>query len=152
MNESILVVDDDALVRKTLSSILSTEGYVVESVENGKQALKALEKGRFDVALIDIQLPDIKGVDLLFKLKQSQPRMVRIIITGYPSMDNAIKAVNEGADGYVLKPFDSMRLLETIRKHLDEKNAEQIRMWVEMEKGNKFSEQFKKPKGSIFKN
>jgi len=152
VNESILVVDDDALVRKTLSSILSTEGYVVESVENGKQALKALEKGRFDVALIDIQLPDIKGVDLLFKLKQSQPRMVRIIITGYPSMDNAIKAVNEGADGYVLKPFDSMRLLETIRKHLDEKNAEQIRMWVEMEKGNKFSEQFKKPKGSIFKN
>lgn len=151
MNESILVVDDDALVRKTLCSILSTEGYVVETAENGKQALKAIEKGRFDVALIDIQLPDIKGVDLLFKLKQTQPRMVRIIITGYPSLENAIKAVNEGADGYVLKPFDSMQLLETIRKHLDEKNAEQIRMWVEMEKGNKFSEQFKKPKGSIFK-
>ena len=151
MNESILVVDDDALVRKTLCSILSTEGYVVETAENGKHALKAIEKGRFDVALIDIQLPDIKGVDLLFKLKQTQPRMVKIIITGYPSLENAIKAVNEGADGYVLKPFDSTQLLETIRKHLDEKNAEQIRMWVEMEKGNKFSEQFKKPKGSIFK-
>ena len=152
MNESILVVDDDALVRKTLCSILSTEGYVVETAENGKHALKAIEKGRFDVALIDIQLPDIKGVDILFKLKQTQPRMVRIIITGYPSLENAIKAVNEGADGYVLKPFDSMKLLETIRKLLDEKNAEQIRMWVEMEKGNKFSEQFKKPRGSIFKN
>jgi len=152
VNESILVVDDDALVRKTLCSILSTEGYVVETAENGKHALKAIEKGRFDVALIDIQLPDIKGVDILFKLKQTQPRMVRIIITGYPSLENAIKAVNEGADGYVLKPFDSMKLLETIRKLLDEKNAEQIRMWVEMEKGNKFSEQFKKPRGSIFKN
>ena len=150
MNESILIVDDDASVRKTLSSILSLEGYVVETRDNGKQALKAVEKERFDVALIDIQLPDMKGVDLLSKLKQKQPRMVRIIITGFPSMDNAIKAVNEGADGYVLKPFDPEQLLATIRKHLDEKNAEQIRLWIEMEKGNRFSEQFKKPKGSIF--
>src|SRR5208337_1398272 len=150
MNESVLVVDDDAAVRKTLSSILSLEGYVVETRDNGKQALKAVEKELFDVALIDIQLPDMKGVDLLSKLKQKQPRMVRIIITGFPSMDNAIKAVNEGADGYVLKPFDPEQLLATIRKHLDEKNAEQIRLWIEMEKGNRFSEQFKKPKGSIF--
>jgi DNA-binding NtrC family response regulator len=152
VNESILVVDDDASVRKTLSSILSTEGYVVETVENGKQALKAIEKGRFDVALIDIQLPDTKGVDLLLKLKQKQPKMVRIIITGYPSMDNAIKALNHGADAYILKPFDSVQLLETIRKHLDETTAERIRVWVEMEKGTKFSEQFKKPKGSVFTN
>ena len=152
MNESILIVDDDASVRKTLSSILSLEGYVVETIDNGKQALKAVEKERFDVALIDIQLPDIKGVELLSKLKQKQPRMIRIIITGFPSMDNAIKAVNEGADGYILKPFDPQQLLETIRKHLDEKNAEKIRMWVEMEKDNRFSDQFKKTKGSIFTN
>jgi len=152
VNESVLIVDDDASVRKTLSSILCLEGYLVETMDNGKQALKAVEKGRFDVALIDIQLPDIKGVDLLSKLKQKQPRMVRIIITGFPSMDNAIKAVNEGADGYILKPFDSEQLLETIRKHLDEKNAEKIRMWADMEKSNRFSEQFKKPKGSIFTN
>jgi len=150
VNESIFIVDDDAAVRKTLSSILCQEGYVVETVENGKQALKAVEKERFDVALIDIQLPDMKGVDLLTKIKQKQPRMVRIIITGFPSMDNAIKAENEGADGYILKPFDPETLLETIRKNLDEKNAEKIRMWIEMEKGNRFSEQFEKPKGSIF--
>jgi DNA-binding response OmpR family regulator len=82
VNESILVVDDDALVRKTLSSVLSTEEYVVETMENGKQALKAVENGPFDVALIDIQLPDTEGVNLLLKLKQKQPQMVRIIITG----------------------------------------------------------------------
>lgn len=150
MNESVLIVDDDASVRKTLSSILCLEGYLVQTMDNGKQALKAVEKEHFDVALIDIQLPDIKGVDLLSKLKLKQPRMVRIIITGFPSMDNAIKAVNEGADGYVLKPFDPEQLLETIRKHLDERNAEKIRMWAEMEKSSRFSEQFKKPKGSIF--
>jgi len=150
VNESVLIVDDDASVRKTLSSILCLEGYLVQTMDNGKQALKAVEKEHFDVALIDIQLPDIKGVYLLSKLKLKQPRMVRIIITGFPSMDNAIKAVNEGADGYVLKPFDPEQLLETIRKHLDERNAEKIRMWAEMEKSSRFSEQFKKPKGSIF--
>lgn len=152
MNESILIVDDDAGVRKTLSSILSLEGYVVETRENGKQALKAVEEACFDVALIDIQLPDIKGVDLLRRLKEKQPRMVRIIVTGYPSVDNAIKALNEGADGYVLKPIDSQQLLETIRKHLDEKNAEKIRLFMDMERGNRFNEQLKKPKGSIFTN
>ena len=152
MNESVLIVDDDAAVRKTLSTILSLEGYVVETRENGKQALKAAEEEVFDVALIDIQLPDVKGVDLLAKLKAKRPAMIRIIITGYPSVDNAIKALNEGADGYVLKPFDPQQLLETIRKLLNEKNTEKIRMFMEMEKGNRFTEQFQKPKGSIFKN
>ncbi|MGD0158875.1 MAG: response regulator [Candidatus Bathyarchaeia archaeon] len=151
MNESVLVVDDDAAVRKTLSSILSLEGYVVETRENGKQALKAVEEEVFDVALIDIQLPDIKGVDLLCKLKAKQPRMIRIIITGYPSVDNAIKAINEGADGYVLKPFDPQQLLETVRKALNEKNAEKIRIFMDMEKNSRFTEQFQKPKGSMFK-
>jgi DNA-binding NtrC family response regulator len=150
LNESILVVDDDAGVRKTLSSILSHEGYLVETVENGKQALKATEKDCFDAALIDIELPDMKGIELLLRLKKRQTRMVKIIITGFPSLENAIKAVNEGADAYILKPFDVVELLETIRKHLDEKAVEHFRIWMEMQKGTKFSEQFKKPKGSLF--
>ena len=150
MNESILVVDDDAGVRKTLSSILSENGYLIVTAEDGKQALRATEKEYFDAALIDIELPDMKGTELLLRLKERQPRMVRIIVTGFPSIENAIKAVNQGADGYVLKPFDVGELLEMIRKHLNEKAAEHFRMWMEMEKSTKFSEQFKKPKGSIF--
>jgi len=150
MNESVLIVDDDAAVRKTLSSILSQAGYVVETRQNGKEALKAVEGEYFDVALIDIQLPDIKGVELLSRLKMKQPKMITIIVTGYPSVDNAIKALNEGADGYILKPFDPAQLLETIKKILDEKNVEKIRIFMEMEKGNRFTESFKKPKGSIF--
>jgi DNA-binding NtrC family response regulator len=150
LNESILVVDDDAEVRKTLSSILSENGYLVVTAENGKQALKVTEKEYFDAALIDVELPDIKGIELLLRLKERQPCMVRIIVTGFPSLVNAIKAVNQGADGYVLKPFDVAELLEIVRKHLDEKLAERFRVWMEMEKSTKFSEQFKKPKGSIF--
>ena len=154
MNESILVVDDDTNVRKTLCSILLNEGYLVETMGNGKQAMRALEKAYFDLALIDIELPDMKGTELLLKLKEKQPKMVRIIITGFPSLENAVKAVNEGANGYVLKPFEAEELLKMIRKQLDEKAAEQLRTWIaksEMERKNTmFSEQFKKPKGSLF--
>ena len=154
MNESILVVDDDAQVRKTLSSILLDEGYLVETVGNGKQAVGAAEKACFDLALIDIELPDMKGTELLLRLKEKQPRMVRIIITGFPSLENAVRAVNQGANGYVLKPFDAEELLKMIRKHLDEKAAEQLRTWIaksEMERKNTmFSEQFKKQRGSLF--
>ena len=149
MHERILVVDDDADVRKTLSSILSEEGYIVATVENGKQALKATEKELFDLALIDVELPGMKGTELLHKLKENQPRMVKIIVTGYPSFDNAMKAVNEGADGYVLKPFEPGKLLKIVRKHLDEKATEYLRIRTEIEQTNKFEEQFKKPKGSF---
>jgi DNA-binding NtrC family response regulator len=148
LGTSILIVDDDTEVRKTLSSILDKEGYLVETVENGKQAIRACEKSLFDVALIDIELPDMKGTALLNRLKQEQPRMVKIIITGFPSLENAMKAVNEGANGYVLKPFDVQELLEMIRKHLDEKKAEYLRTWTEKSESeqerNKFSKQFKK--------
>ena len=154
LNESILIVDDDADVRKTLSSILLDEGYCVETVENGKQAIGALEKAYFDLALVDIELPDMKGTELLLRLKKKQPKMVKIIITGFPSLENAIKAVNEGANGYVLKPFDAEELLKVIRKQLDEKAAEQLRTWIEKsemkQRNTVFSEQFKKSKGSLF--
>ena len=150
MNESVLVIDDDAAVRKVLSEILSENGYSVVTVENGKQALKTSEKEYFDAALIDVELPDIQGTELLRKLKDRNPKMVKIIVTGFPSLQNAIEAVNEGADGYVLKPFKPKELLETIRKHLDEKAAEYLRLRTEIDESNRFTDQFKKPKGSMF--
>ena len=116
---SVLIVDDDASIRKTLSKILEKEGYLVETVENGKEAIKASNKRFFNVALIDIRLPDIEGTRLLERLKEHEPKMVKIIITGYASLQNAIEAVNKGADGYVLKPFDATELLAMIEKHLE---------------------------------
>jgi DNA-binding NtrC family response regulator len=134
LNESILVVDDDADVRQTLSSILSKEGYSVETVENGKQATRICEKSRFDIALIDIKLPDMEGTELLHRLKENQPHMAKIIITGFPTLENAMETVNEGADGYILKPFDVQKLLEMIRKHLKRETAEHISNWMEYDK------------------
>ncbi len=136
MNQNILVVDDDAEVRKTLSSILFEEGYSVETVENGKQAIRASEKTRFDVALIDTKLPDMEGTELLHRLEEKQPHMVKIIITGFPTLENAMKTINEGADGYILKPFDIEKLLEMIKKHLTKKTAEHISNWMEFDHDN----------------
>ncbi len=133
MNESILIVDDDEDVRKSLSSILSKEGYSVETVENGKQATKLSEKSRFDIALIDVKLPDMEGTELLHRLKENQPRMIRIVITGFPTLENAMETINEGADGYILKPFDVEKLLEMIRKHLKRETAEHISNWMEFD-------------------
>ena len=134
MYESILVVDDDAAVRKSLSSILSMEGYLVETLENGKQAIRISEKSRFDIALIDIKLPDMDGTELLHRLKENQPHMVKIVITGFPTLENAMETVNEGADGYILKPFDVQKLLEMIRKHLKRETAEHVTNWMEFDR------------------
>ena len=116
MNENILVVDDDAEVRKVLSSILSEEGYFVEPVENGRQAIRASEKTRFDLALIDIKLPDMDGTGLLHWLKEKQPHMVKIMITGFPSLETGVKALDEGADAYLVKPVKPEELLALIEE------------------------------------
>jgi DNA-binding NtrC family response regulator len=134
---SILIVDDDAGVRDMLSSILEDEGYSVEAVDNGKKAIKTCEKLPFDVVLVDIDLPDIKGIELLPKLKQIQPKMVKIVITGHPSIENAVKALNEKSDGFVLKPFNIPKLLETIKKLLAEKKNEYFQMFTEVENAKK---------------
>lgn len=115
---SVLVVDDDAVIRKTLSQILKTEGYSVLTAETGKQAIAASKKRFFNVALIDVRLQDMEGTALIDKLKETKPRMIRIIVTGYPSMDSAIEAVNRNADGYILKPVDVQELLAMVERQL----------------------------------
>jgi DNA-binding NtrC family response regulator len=134
---SVLIIDDQKEIRFTLSKILADEGYSVEEAENGKQALKICQKYYFDAALLDIELPDIKGTELLAELKLIQPKMVSIIITGYPSIESAVKAVNNKADGYVLKPFDIPLLLETLKKCINDKKKAYLQMFAEVDKANK---------------
>jgi len=120
----ILVVDDDESVRKVLSTILEEEGYAVDPAKNGKEAIKKSKVKFYNLALIDIRLPDMEGTKLLTKIKDTTPKMRKIIITGYPSLQNAIEAVNRGADAYMLKPFDMEKVLETIREQLRKQQEE----------------------------
>jgi len=114
----ILVVDDDEGVRKVLKTILEEERYVVDTSKNGKEAIKKSNAKFYNLALIDIRLPDMEGTKLLTAMKETTPKMVKIMITGYPSLRNAIEAVNKGADAYILKPFDMDNVLNKIKKHL----------------------------------
>ena len=143
MIASVLIFDDDAGVRRMLSSILEDEGYLVEAVDDGRHAIKTCEKMPFDAALMDVNLPDVKGTELLHELKRIQPRMVRIIITGDPSVENTVKALYEKADGFITKPFDPHELLDTVRRLIVEKKDEYLRIMSEMEDAKKNSPIFK---------
>jgi len=125
---NVLVIDDDKETRNLFSTVLSDAGYLVEGAENGKRAIKACKKTSFDIALIDIELPDMKGTELLNELRQIQPKMVKIIVTGHPSIENAVKSVNEKADGYLLKPVNITEMLDIIKKILAEKADEYVQM------------------------
>ena len=114
----ILIVDDDENIRKVLVAILEDEGYNVESVGTAKEAIERNRKGFYNVALIDIRLPDMEGIELLTRIRDTTPRMRKIVITGYPTLQNAVDAVNRGADAYIMKPFDVEKVLKTIDEQL----------------------------------
>jgi DNA-binding NtrC family response regulator len=120
----ILIVDDDENIRKVLETILEDEGYTVESVDTAKKGIEKSEKAFYNLVLIDVRLPDMEGIELLAKMRDTKPKMRKIIITGYPTLQNAVAAVNKGADAYVMKPFDAEKLLQTIREQLKKQKEE----------------------------
>jgi len=120
----ILIVDDDENIRTMLSMILEDEKYIVESVDTAQKAIEKTDKKFYNVALIDIRLPDMEGIELLTKIKPTTPKMRKIIITGYPTLHNAIEAVNRGADAYIMKPFNMEKVLKTIKEQLKKQDEE----------------------------
>jgi len=120
----ILIVDDDENIRKVLTTILEDEGYIVESVGTARKAVARTGKKFYNLALIDVRLPDMEGIELLTRMKDTTPKMRKIIITGYPTLQNAVKAVNRGADAYVIKPFDVKKALRTIKEELIKQEEE----------------------------
>ena len=114
----ILVIDDDETVRRSLEAVLKEEGYEVDVAENGKEAIAKSKARLYNLALVDLRLPDMDGIELLTAMREAVPKMVKIIITGYPSLENAIAAVNRGADAYVVKPYTMEDLLRIIREQL----------------------------------
>jgi DNA-binding NtrC family response regulator len=120
----ILVIDDDENIRKVLETILEDEGYIVETAETAKKGIEESEKAFYNLALIDVRLPDMEGIELLSKLRSTKPKMRKIIVTGYPTLQNAVAAVNKGADAYVMKPFEVDKILQTIREQLKKQEEE----------------------------
>jgi DNA-binding NtrC family response regulator len=116
--KSILVIDDDEVVLNSIVEALRLERYKVDTAETGKEAIEKCNLRFYNLVLIDIRLPDMEGTELLKAMKETTPKMVKIIVTGYPSLQNATEALNKGADGYVIKPVDIPKLLITVKEHL----------------------------------
>jgi DNA-binding NtrC family response regulator len=120
----ILVIDDEESIRKTIAMTLQHAGYVVDTAENGKQAVGKSEANFYNLALIDVRLPDMEGTELLTALKDTTPRMVKIILTGFPGLQNAVTAINKGVDAYLIKPVNPAELLRVVKEHLEKQRQE----------------------------
>ena len=116
--KTILVVDDDKSILRTFTRILQKNGYDIEVAETGKEAIEKSKQKRFDLALIDIRLPDMDGTDLLVKLQKTMKDAVKIMITGFPSLETGVKALDEGADAYLVKPVKPEELIALISEKL----------------------------------
>ncbi|RLI33138.1 hypothetical protein DRO66_10635 [Candidatus Bathyarchaeota archaeon] len=136
--KSILVVDDDKAILKYAKGILQLEGYDVDVAETGFDAMEKSSTHFYNLVLLDIMLPDIQGTELLTKMHRTTPKMMKIMVTGFPSFDNAVEALNMGADAYLLKPVELEELLRVVKEKLYEQeeaekmSEEQVADWINL--------------------
>jgi two-component system response regulator HydG len=120
---NLLIVDDEAIVRESLGKWFREEGYEVGTAESAGDALTKLAERRWDLALVDIKMPGMDGIELLERLREVAPELVVIMITGYASVDSAVRALKLGAYDYITKPFDPDDIANTVRNALSHTRA-----------------------------
>jgi DNA-binding NtrC family response regulator len=119
----ILIVDDDLAVRDSLSRWFTSEGYAAQSVAGAREALEAIEQRDFDIALMDIKMPGMDGMELQARLQDADPELTVIIMTGYAAVETAVQALKQGAYDYVSKPVDPAELSRLVNDALEHKRA-----------------------------
>ncbi len=119
---SILIIDDEKSIRKTLNEILSFEGYKIDEAADGEEGLKKFKDKNYDLVLCDIKMPKLDGIEFLEKAKEINDETPIIIISGHGNIDTAVEAVKKGAYDYISKPPDLNRMLITLRNAM-EKNS-----------------------------
>ncbi len=120
---SVLIVDDDNDIARSLSMVLESEGYQTAVANTKKEAVEKLYENYYNLAILDIKLPDGEGTSLLKDLQEISPRTLKIMLTGYPMLKNAVDSLNDGADAYLIKPVDLEKLIKTIERKIEEQKA-----------------------------
>jgi DNA-binding NtrC family response regulator len=127
---TILLVDDEAIVRESLGDWFRDDGYKVDTAESGRQALRLAADGNYDIALLDIKMPGMDGLELQRKLAEAAPDTTVIIMTAYASVETAVQALKTGAYDYIVKPFDPDELSHLVQRACSHRSlqSENIRL------------------------
>lgn len=120
-NSRILVVDDEKVMRDSCYRVLSKEEYKVETVASGEVAIKRAKESPFDLILLDLKMPGMDGLETLRFFKEQDPKIVVVIITGYPDIETAVKAIKLGAYDYISKPFTPQELRLIVERSLEKR-------------------------------
>ncbi|MBL7075449.1 sigma-54-dependent Fis family transcriptional regulator [candidate division KSB1 bacterium] len=138
----ILVVDDELIMRESLSDWLREDGYGVEAVDNGYKALEKVKKERWDILLVDLKMPGIDGIEVMQRVKKINKGLPVVIITAYATVDTAVKAIKEGAYDYIVKPFNPEEIGLIIRNIIAHQNLikENIYLRQELKKRYEFKD------------
>jgi DNA-binding NtrC family response regulator len=118
-SKNILVVDDDMSVRTIFSSILRREGYRVTTAKDGYEAIKAVNQESFNLALVDLKMPGLDGIQVLEKIKSTRPQTRVIIYSGFGSVEDETEAISKGAIDYLTKPFSANKLKVRVKRALE---------------------------------
>ena len=135
--DRLLIVDDDEAILRNLERILSLEGYETDTARTGREAIEKTRRNFYNLALLDIKLPDMEGTELLKKMHETFPKMIKIMVTGYPDLENAIKSLNYGADAYLVKPVSVQELLDVVKqknneqRNMEKMTEEKVKRWIE---------------------
>lgn len=123
--ERILVVDDDNDLRLTIVDALQSSGFQVDEASNGNEAIDKMRSTRYDIAIVDMVMPRVTGLELLSEIKKISPRTKIIIMTAFATIDNAVEAIKRGASDYVKKPFRLWEFLSIVNRTIEEKKFEE---------------------------
>ena len=119
MNKSILIVEDEKILRISLADALKEEGYIVLAVADGEEAISAINQGAFSLIITDIRLPDISGMEILRQSLQISPSVPVIMMTAYGNIKDAVESMRVGAFDYITKPFDLDEMFVTVNTALE---------------------------------
>ncbi len=140
----VLIVDDRSELREKLRDVLEDQGYLIRTAGDGREAMEHAKVSNFNLALIDLILPDMSGLDVMRGIRRISPNLVVIFITGYASVETAVRAIRQGAYDYISKPFDATEIIATIERGLEKQRlaAENERLLESLKEKTKKLEKF----------